>query len=261
VPQAAHGWVAKFEGQGGFTKRYMVQRGSILLYYETYGAPEPRGVFLLDTASVQKGAMLAPRSGVLSYVHRSRIATRFCLVLSKPSGLRWELCLPNEGTLDRWIDAMMATGVVTRLPDLPLQPEAPLPPSPGGVNPALAGYAAAGRGGPAPKPRPGAGPPGAAGPGPGHAPPPADFATLTDAYAAGPGGASRAAGPGAYGRGPGGYPAVGAPHASYAAAASAQTPAPPAPASTPQTADTIGATPSHETASEFRAIPAAEQEE
>ncbi|KAA0169624.1 hypothetical protein FNF27_06919 [Cafeteria roenbergensis] len=126
----AHGWVVKYEGQGGFTKRYLVQRGSTLLYFENSAAPDPRGVFLLDTATVQRGARLADRIGVTALLNRSSIATRFCMVIARPSGVKWELCLPDEPTLDGWIKAFTATGVVSRLPDIPLAPPPPVPVAP-----------------------------------------------------------------------------------------------------------------------------------
>jgi hypothetical protein len=131
--QAAHGWIAKYAGNGGFTKRYLVQRGSILLYYESYSSSDPKGAFILDGTCVQRGAKLVQRNQLSKILNRSSLATRFCAVLTRPSGLKWEICLPTEKALDRWLEAFDATGVVRRLPDIPLEPDAPPPavPSPG----------------------------------------------------------------------------------------------------------------------------------
>ncbi len=127
---AAHGYAAKLTSNGGrFQRRYLVLRGSILLYYESHLHSDPKGAFLLDGCTVQKHArLLSTREGFSALLSGGEKATDFALLLTRPaaSGLRWELDLPTEADLDAWLQIFGATGVVARLPDTkPLLPRPP----------------------------------------------------------------------------------------------------------------------------------------
>lgn len=92
----------------------------------THTQSEPKGAFLLDDCSLQRGLKLAPRDGMSSWLVNPQLSSPYSVVLRRPAGLAWEICLPSEGDLDAWVEAFMATGVVRRLPDVPLFPPPPV---------------------------------------------------------------------------------------------------------------------------------------
>jgi hypothetical protein len=114
------GYLTKYAGTN-FQTRFFVLRGTILLYYVDHAAPDPKGVFLLDEATLTRGAKLLDRSsfGAALFANADK-ATPFSLVLRRPSGLAWELCAQSEAELDGWVAAFVATGAVTRLADVAL---------------------------------------------------------------------------------------------------------------------------------------------
>ena len=107
---------------GTWQRRYFTLRGPLMLYFVSPAHDDPKGVVLLEGASIQWPTGAAKRHSILDFMQNHGLATPFSFFLHTRGGLKYEFCADTELERMSWVEALVATDVVT-------PPPTPTPPS------------------------------------------------------------------------------------------------------------------------------------